>query len=301
MNFEKMETTIKDIKEAQKETDRLLTKMALEADRRFEQITLEADRRFEQMTSEANRRSKETDRRFEQMTSEADRRSKETDRRFEQMTSEADRRSKETDRRFEQMTSEADRRYKETSNLLKQIASEADKRYKEAEKQFTETQKVIEASQLKTDKYLRKMEGKFTSRWGRFVESLVTGQLVNLLKERGIDVSNVHERIGGMWQNKQYEFDIIAKNGADIVIVEVKTKLDIKDVKKFLAVVKNYKQMRSDAENKNIYAAVAYLYTDKNSIEYAAKKGLFVIQATGSSASILNKETFKPKNFSGPE
>ena len=44
MNFEKMETTIKDIKEAQKETDRLLTKIALEADRRFEQMTLFAFR-----------------------------------------------------------------------------------------------------------------------------------------------------------------------------------------------------------------------------------------------------------------
>ena len=227
-SIEKMETTIKDIKEEQKETDRLLTKIALEADRR---------------------------------------------------------------------SKEADKRFKETDNLLKQIASEADRRFKEADKRFKETEQVIAASQLKTDEYLRKSEGKFTSRWGRLIEALVSGQLVNLLRERGIDASNIYERHRGRWQNKQYEIDITVKNGSDIVIVEVKTTLLVEDVQDFLYIAQNYRQMNSDVKDKNIYAAVAYLHADESSDIYAQKKGLFVIKATGSSASIINKETFKPRNF----
>jgi hypothetical protein len=47
----------------------------------------------------------------------------------------------------------------------------------------------------------------------------------------------------------------------------------------------------------DILGAVAYLKENKSSARYAERNGLFVIRATGSSASIINKEVFVPKIF----
>ena len=46
-----------------------------------------------------------------------------------------------------------------------------------------------------------------------------------------------------------------------------------------------------------MYGAVAYLRADESSDEYAEGRGLFVIRATGSSASITNPEDFTPRVF----
>ncbi len=46
-----------------------------------------------------------------------------------------------------------------------------------------------------------------------------------------------------------------------------------------------------------MYGAVAYLKADESADRYAEGQGLFVIRATGSSASITNAENFKPRTF----
>ena len=42
---------------------------------------------------------------------------------------------------------------------------------------------------------------------------------------------------------------------------------------------------------------MAYLTVDQNADEYAKKQGLFTIKATGDSATITNKKSFKPRVF----
>ena len=46
-----------------------------------------------------------------------------------------------------------------------------------------------------------------------------------------------------------------------------------------------------------IYGAVAYLKAEQESEVYAQRQGLFVIRATGSSASIINDTAFAPREF----
>jgi len=49
--------------------------------------------------------------------------------------------------------------------------------------------------------------------------------------------------------------------------------------------------------NNIIYGAVAYLTADSSSDAMAANSGLFVIRATGNSASIANEKDFEPVEF----
>ena len=89
----------------------------------------------------------------------------------------------------------------------------------------------------------------------------------------------------------------MAVNGDEVVVVEVKTMLKVKDVDHFLNKLGDFKELVSYHKDKKVYGAVAYLKADQSSNIYAEKQGLFVIRATGSSAKIVNDEGFKAKKF----
>ena len=61
----------------------------------------------------------------------------------------------------------------------------------------------------------------------------------------------------------------------------------LKDFKKYFM---HYRPLK-------IYGAVAYLRSDSEADLFAQRQGLFVIRATGDSASIINSKDFKPKTF----
>ncbi|MEA3642456.1 MAG: hypothetical protein VBE63_21295 [Lamprobacter sp.] len=75
------------------------------------------------------------------------------------------------------------------------------------------------------------------------MESLVEGDLVNLLRARGIAITDTSTRLKGQRADGgNYEFDILAHNGEELVVVEVKTTLRPKDVKAFLRKLDQFKQ-----------------------------------------------------------
>ncbi len=181
-----------------------------------------------------------------------------------------------------QMFQETDKKFQETDRQFK----ETDRQFKETDRQFRET-----------DKKVRSLETLFTSQWGRLVEALVEGGLVKLLKERGISVEQTYERQKKKFNGRDFEFDIIAKNGTDVVPVEVKTTLRSEDVKDFLENLKLIKEVFPDYQKNNVFGAVAFLRCESKADVFAMKEGLFVIRAVGDSASILNPKDFQPKQF----
>ena len=167
----------------------------------------------------------------------------------------------------------------------------------------------VSACQKETDKQMKesgkridKIYAMFNSQWGKLVESLVEGKLVELLKARGVDVNETYSRLQRSYtdekgQPQRREIDIIAANGKEVVAVEVKTTLKPGDVKRFLGTLKIFKRLFFRYKNETIYGAMAYLKSDAEAALFAEKQGLFIIRATGDSASLINKPDFKPKVF----
>lgn len=192
-----------------------------------------------------------------------------------------------------QMFQETDKMFKETDRLMKEQFRELDKKFQETDKKFQATDKKFQENA----RDIKKLEALFTTQWGKLMETLVEGDLVNLLKARGVNVRDTAQRVKGNYEGTSYEFDIIARNGGEVVIVEVKTTLRIKDVRDFIRKLRKVKVWKPELKNNIIYGAVAYLTAESSSDIMAANKGLFIIRATGNSASIVNEEGFKPSAF----
>jgi hypothetical protein len=190
---------------------------------------------------------------------------------------------RETERRFQ----ETDRKFQETERLLKEKSLETDQR-------FQETDRLFKAQAAET----KRVEELFKSQWGRLMESLVEGDLVNILKRRGIAVLDTSTRLKGKTSaGGNYEFDILAHNGEEMVVTEVKTTLRPKDVYHFISRLDQFKVWLPRYANNRIYGAMAYLTADAAADTMAEKRGLFVIRATGDSASITNAEDFLPRGW----
>ena len=182
---------------------------------------------------------------------------------------------KETDRQLK----ETDRQLKETDRQLKEMAKETDRQLKE------------------TNRQLRKTDARFNSQWGKLIESLVEGDLVKLFNQKKIAVQRTLKNARYWWEDKEYEFDIIAVNGEEVVVVEVKTTLRPNYVDHFIEKLENFKEAFPEYSNKVIYGAVAFIKADASSDKYSESKGLFVIRAVGSSSSIMNSKDFTPEKF----
>ena len=164
--------------------------------------------------------------------------------------------------------------------------------------------------QEETDKKIKELteninqaNGNFNTKWGAFLESLVKGDLVGLLRTRGIEVERILSKlefsrpdgsVGG-------EYDLVALGIGEVVVVEVKTSLKTGDVDGFLKNLKNFKKNYPEYGYGRLYGALAYLGSaDRSPKSYALKKGLFLIQSPGGSpgvSTIVNARDFEPREF----
>ena len=166
---------------------------------------------------------------------------------------------------------------------------ETDRRMQETDRQMRQT-----------DRRLKKLDELFIGQWGKLMESLVEGDLVHLLNQRDVAVDHTISNPRKNSGPRHWEFDILAVNGDEVVVVEVKTTLKVPDVDYFLARLRDFPDLMPEYAHHRVYGAVAYLKSHESVNVHAARQGLFVIRATGSSASITNAEDFTPRSFGRP-
>ena len=151
------------------------------------------------------------------------------------------------------------RLFQETDRLMKESAQETNRKFQETDRKFQETDRKFQ----ETDQKLKDLRDLFTSQWGRLMEALVEGDLVPLLTQRGIPVSDTSTRLKGKRPDGgSYEFDILAHNGMEMVVVEVKTTLRPDDVKHFLYKLDHLKGWIPRYAQHRIYGAMAWLTAD---------------------------------------
>ena len=259
-------------------------------------VTIE---RILEVLDQVAERQKETDR----LLKEGERRHAETDRLLDRLVEE---REQEREQELERRQKKRERRQQERERRQQERErrqQERERRQQERErhqKEAVERRNAIDRQMKETDRRLQRAEDLFTSQWGRLVESLVEGDLVRLLRDRGVAVEVVAPRVRlGCASWGEREVDLLATNGTEAVAVEVKTTLRARDVDRFLDLLAHPPLLRH-IRGRRLYGAVAYLRAHEGTPRYAERKGLFVIRATGNSASIVNPAAFRPRDFHPP-
>ena len=179
---------------------------------------------------------------------------------------------------------------KETDQQIKKFSEELSS----SQKELSASQKETNEQMKRTDARIDKVIGDWGNRWGKLGENLVKGSLVQRLNERDIKVERILTNAKVGW----LEFDIIAINGKEIVVVEVKATLDPADVDKFSENMKKFTTLWPEFKDRIIYGAMAFLMkANRQADSLAQKQGFFVISATGD-VIIQNDQDFKAKDFS---
>ena len=170
---------------------------------------------------------------------------------------------------------------------IKAMFQETNQQFKETDKKFKDTEKKI--------KSLAKL---FEDQWGRLMEALVEGGVLELFKKQNISVNEVHQRVRTKQNGKHMEIDLLLENGSEVIIVEVKTTLRPNHVEDFLERLALFPQFFKKYKTYTIYGAMTALRIDQASDRYAAKNGLFVIKiGSDNLITLLNDINFVPKKF----
>ena len=247
---------------------------------------------------------------FKELTKAQERREKESKRR-EKENAEGMKELRKAQERREKENAEGMKELRKAIQLTEEARREGEKVLRESQR---ETEKVIRESRQETEKALRELSkslneanGNFNNKWGKFLESLVKGDLVKLLDKRNIKVDIVRSRLIAYDSNRQEigEFDLVAVNSKEIVAVEVKTTLTKEKVKKSIDHFKMFKTYFPAYADKVLYGGVAFLCEPEDkeargAAKYAEENGLFVILSPGGEGNVStmsNSKDFKPKAF----
>ena len=155
-----------------------------------------------------------------------------------------------------------------------------------------------------TDRRYNKMRGDLGNDWGSLVEDLVSGSLKKVLKDKDITVDFILKNQNYHSKNvsHRWEFDIIAINGSQIFIFEVKRTMDTDKIDHFMDQLNSFLEtsLKDLFPGKQVYAGIAYLDAVKEEalIKYAESLGLLVIHAAGNSARLISSAN--PKVFYTP-
>ena len=170
--------------------------------------------------------------------------------------------------------------------------------FRESEQQRQEYQRIAEQEMADLRKIVaqtNKQIGGLTSRWGEFVENLIKPAAAKLFREQGIDVHHTALRVDAQDEKGSIEIDILVENTNEVVAIEVKSHLEVRDIKRFLQTLERFKEAFPKYQNYKLYGAVAGIKIDERSDLFATQEGLFVIAPAGDSVIIANSQILEPR------
>ena len=170
-----------------------------------------------------------------------------------------------------------------TIRELGEAQKETDRQLKETDYQLKKGALELQKRVDKTSRSIDKTNGNFNNKWGQFLENLVEGDLVRLLNQRGIQVDKVLSQVKYLRSNRNFgaEYDLIAVNGSEIVVFEIKTTFSIENLYTLVEKLMRVRERFPEYRDKKIYGGIAYLKASENAVQLAQERGLFLIKAPG--------------------
>ncbi|WP_404355929.1 DUF3782 domain-containing protein [Methylotuvimicrobium sp. KM1] len=178
----------------------------------------------------------------------------------------------------------------EVWEMFREVArrfEETNKQFKETDQKFKDTERLV--------KEVSKSIGDLDNRLGDFVQEMVRPALVNLFRERGIDVHEVHPNVYAERNGESAEIDLLVVNEQTAIAVECKSQMSIDDVNEHLNRLEKLKRLLPKYRDVELMGAVAAMVMPNDVARYAYRKGLYVLAQSGDTVLIRNDGKFSPK------
>ena len=202
----------------------------------------------------------------------------------------AERAADRAERKREIAEREAAERKREAAERKREAEREA-KREAERAADRAEREAAEAASKARYDR-MEEQSAKFRKEWGVYTSDEseeVEDQIYNALDESkqigDLRFDHVNQNLHNVVDGESYEYDIVAENGKVTVVLEVKHKLTLSDVRRF---AKKHLPLFSKAfpglaKNKDVIGALAYqsVRDRKKTVQEALDFGLLLLRAEG--------------------
>ena len=168
--------------------------------------------------------------------------------------------------------------------------------FKETREQMKETDRKIERVSIEI--------GRLGNRIGDIIEHMVGGgNIVEQFQALGYDVTAYYRnKIFGKRGTSEYgEIDLILEDGDVAILISVKTKLTTEYVHEHIEQLEKYRRYvdaKGNGDKRRFIGAVASAVADQNVIDFAQKKGFYVIVQSGVAVEIVpTPENFRAKEW----
>ncbi len=208
-----------------------------------------------------------------------------------------ERQREEWEKRLEQQRQEWEKR-------LEKQREEWEKQREQARKEWEERQRREEEEHQRKmrriEERIRKMEERYGLQWGRLIEALMQGGIEQAFTRWGIAPIRFAEERRKVFDEQRRilaEYDIILTNEIMAVVVEVKAKMEVADVKRFIGKLWAFPKLIPFYRTYRVYGAVAALEYGTGVEAFAQKRGLFVLKLHGDIVQVVNPPDFRPRNY----
>jgi len=201
----------------------------------------------------------------------------ETDRLIKERAEEFEREKKEKAAEYEREKKEKAAEYEREK---KEKAAEYEREKKESEREKKEMERRIKESEERLNKQLSKLGGRF----GEMIEYMVLPNLVHKFRDLGFEFTKAYPEaeIKDSDNNIFTEIDITLENGDKVMIVEVKSKPNINDIKDHVRRMKKVRRHGDlHGDKRKFLGAIAGMVFKDNVKTFAMKNGFYLIVPSG--------------------
>ena len=149
----------------------------------------------------------------------------------------------------------------------------------------------------KTEKKISDLGGRF----GQIIEYMVAPSTLGKFAKLGFKFTKIHQDT--TLKDENYEFltqiDITLEDGDKVLLVEVKSKPDIDDIKEHVERVEKVRSYVDKRGDKRKYlGAIAGMIFNENERNFALKNGFYVVESSGETFKITEpKAPYTPREW----
>jgi hypothetical protein len=188
-----------------------------------------------------------------------------------------------------------------TFEEIRERFHQADLRMEKFELMSQKTDRQIERMSREVARVSRDI-GRLGGRIGDIIEHMVGGgNIVKQFQALDYDVTaHYRNKIFGKGTQNYGEIDLILEDGDVAILISVKTKLTTGDVRQHIEQLEKYRRhvdAKGNGDKLRFIGAVAGAVADQNVIDFAQKKGFYVIVQSGVAVDIITS----PEGFVAKE